>query len=145
MFVELPKFKPGDTHVKKMQELWLRFMTEIDESTQRVPDELTSNAELKEAIIQLRESAFNDDELAAYDYFWDAVRLENAFGKNAEERGRAKGLAEGRAEGRAEGHAQGLAEGIEQGRMVEKQSIARKMKAHGLSDEEIQRIIGMEP
>jgi predicted transposase YdaD len=116
-------------------------MTEIDESTQRVPDELTSNAELKEAIIQLRESAFNDDELAAYDYFWDAVRLENAFGKNAEERGRAKGLAEGRAEGLA----QGLAEGIEQGRMVEKQSIARKLKAHGLSEEEIQRIIGMEP
>ena len=137
VFVELPKFKPGDSHVKKMQELWLRFMTEIDESTQRVPDELTSNAELKEAIIQLRESAFNDDELAAYDYFWDAVRLENAFGKNAEERGRAKGL--------AEGHAQGLAEGIEQGRMVEKQSIAWKLKDHGLSEEEIQRIIGMEP
>jgi predicted transposase/invertase (TIGR01784 family) len=140
VFVELPKFKPGDSHVKKMQELWLRFMTEINESTQRVPEELTSNADVKEAIIQLRESAFNDDELAAYDYFWDAVRLENAFGKNAEERGLAKGLAKGHAEGHAEGLAEGLAEGrakgLAEGRAEGRAEGLAEGRAEGLAEGE---------
>ena len=147
VFVELPKFKPGDSHVKKMQELWLRYLTEINESTMQVPAELTANAEVREAVIQLRESAFNDAELAAYDYFWDAVRLEKAFRRNAEERGHAKGLAkglaEGLAEGRAEGIEQGIKQGIEQGKMEERMSIAGRLKELGLSEEAIKKAIGL--
>ena len=109
VFVELPKFRSGNGNVKMMQELWLRYLTEIDESTQRVPDELTSNADVREAVSQLRESAFDDKELAEYDYFWDMVRLEKAFTVNAEKRSFAKGLEQGIQQGIEQGRAKGLA------------------------------------
>ena len=35
MFVELPKFKAKSFAEKKMQALWLRFLTEIDEHTKK--------------------------------------------------------------------------------------------------------------
>ena len=128
-----------------------------DESTQRVPDELTSNADVREAVSQLRESAFDDKELAEYDYFWEMVRLEKAFTVNAEkrsfakgleqgiqqgiERGRAKGLAEGLEQGLQKGIEQGLQKGIEQGRAEERQAIVSRLKAIGVSEEDLQRVL----
>ena len=138
VFVELPKFKPGDSNVKMMQELWLRFMTEIDESTLKVPPELTSNADVREAVSQLRESAFDDRELAEYDYFWDMVRLEKAFTVNAEKRS----FAQGKEEGRAEGIQIGIEQGIEQGEKRKALAIARELEARGFSPDDIARITG---
>ena len=40
IFVELPKFKPHTFHEKKMQVLWLRYLTEIDEQTRQIPQDL---------------------------------------------------------------------------------------------------------
>lgn len=37
VFVELPKFKPHTISEKKMQVLWIRFLTEIGEDTKEVP------------------------------------------------------------------------------------------------------------
>jgi len=53
------------------------------------------------------------------------------------------GLAEGRAEGRAEGLAEGRAEGEAIGAKKEKIENARKMKAKGLSVEDIVDITGL--
>ena len=46
IFVELPKFKPTTFSERKMQVLWLRFLTEIDEHTKEAPAELLENAEV---------------------------------------------------------------------------------------------------
>lgn len=49
VFVELPKFKPDSHAEKKMYNLWLRSLTEIDEKTRKVSPELTANKEVEEA------------------------------------------------------------------------------------------------
>jgi predicted transposase/invertase (TIGR01784 family) len=43
VFIELPKFQPQSFSDKRMQVLWLRFLTEINENTQEAPDELLEN------------------------------------------------------------------------------------------------------
>ena len=84
VFVELPKFKPQTISEKKKQVLWLRFLTEIDENTRKVPEELLESPEVKRAIEVVEESAYSDAELAAYDKFWDTIRVEQAFVDEAE-------------------------------------------------------------
>lgn len=50
VFVELPKVNPHTYSEKKMQVLWLRYLTEIDEHTRHVPAELLANPEVKKAL-----------------------------------------------------------------------------------------------
>ena len=76
VFVELPKFKAKSLAEKKMQVLWLRFLTEIDENTRKVAKELRENPQVSEALDIVEESAFNDEDLAAYNGFWDRVSRE---------------------------------------------------------------------
>ena len=76
--------KPHNISEKKMQVLWLRFLTEIGEDTKEVPAELIENAEVKQALEIVEESAYTDEELAQYDKFWDAIRVEQAFVDEAE-------------------------------------------------------------
>lgn len=38
-----------------MQVLWLRYLTEIDENTREVPEELLANPEVKKAVTALEE------------------------------------------------------------------------------------------
>jgi hypothetical protein len=71
--VELPKFKPQTISERKMQVLWLRFLTEINDKTQEAPAELLENAEVSEALEILERAAFTDAEMRAYDKFWDEV------------------------------------------------------------------------
>jgi len=73
IFVELPKFKPQTMAEKKMQVLWLRFLTEINENTQEVPAELLESAEVSEALEIVERAAFNDEEMRTYDKFWDSI------------------------------------------------------------------------
>lgn len=74
VFVELPKFKPQTVAEKKMQVLWLRFLTEINEDTTDVPVELLENAEVKQALEIVEESAFTPQQLAQYEGFQDWIR-----------------------------------------------------------------------
>ena len=76
IFVELPKFKPGNLAEKKMQVLWLRFLTEIDEKTRRPPQELVDNPHVNEALEIVEESAYSRGEMLAYDKFWDRMSRE---------------------------------------------------------------------
>ena len=122
VFVELPKFKPHNISEKKMQVLWLRFLTEIGEDTKEVPEELIENAEVKQAIEIVEESAYTDEELAQYDKFWDAIRVEQAFVDEAEIR-----------------YGIGIKKGVKDANL----NNARKMKAKGYAVEDIAEITGL--
>ena len=139
VFIELPKFTPDNYKGKKMQVLWLRYLTEINEKTREVPEELMENPEINKAVTQLEESAFSEAQLLGYDRFWDMVSTAKMQISSSRREAREKGLAEGRAEGRAEG---------EKKKAVE---VARRMKQNGypvseiaecsgLSEEEISRL-----
>ena len=163
IFVELPKFTPHTYTEKKMQALWLRFLTEIDGRTREIPQELLDNPEIKKAVDQIEQSAFNDAQLLGYDEFWDAVRVEKTLVSDALKEGMEKGLAEGMEKGLAEGMEKGMAEGMEKGMaegraegLVEGQAkgraegernkqieIARKMKQAGMDAETIARLTGL--
>lgn len=108
IFVELPKFTPHNYAEKKMQVLWLRYLTEINENTRKVPEELLSNPEISKALNELEESAFTEEQLAGYEHFWDGISVEKTIYNSAIR----KGLAEGKAEGLAEGEAKGKAESL---------------------------------
>ena len=95
VFVELPKFTPKTYKEKKMHVLWLRYLTEIDEKTREVPQELLDNPDIKKAVAQLEESAFTDAQLCGYEKFWDTVSVEKTLINSAERKGRAEGRAEG--------------------------------------------------
>ena len=76
VLVELPKFKAKNLTEKKMQVLWLRFLTEIGEATKVAPQDLVDNPHVNEALEIVEESALSDAERARYDGFWDYVSRE---------------------------------------------------------------------
>ena len=115
VFVELPKFTPHTFSEKKMQVLWLRFMTEIDEKTEMVSPDLLANPLVEKAISIVRESAFTRAQLEAYDRFWDAIRVEKAFINEGIRRGMEKGIKQGMEQGIKQGMEQGIKQGMEQG------------------------------
>lgn len=78
VFVELPKFKAKSFTDKKIMHLWLRFLTEIDENTEEISEELLEVAEISEALECVSSSAFTEEELLYYHKYWDAVRVEKA-------------------------------------------------------------------
>ena len=106
LFVELPKFKPQNLAEKKLHELWLRFLTEINETTEEIPEELLENNDISEAIGYMERSAYTKEQLDAY--YKNKIDTMTASGMiaTALTEGRAEGRVEGRAEGRAEGEAE---------------------------------------
>ena len=139
IFVELPKFQADTLLGKRMQVLWLRFLTEIKDQTDQIPAELLAEPALEEAVEYLRESAFSRDELAGYDRYWDAISSERTLLAAALRDGRAEGKAEGKAEGLLEGLAQGLA----RGKREEALALARRMQTKGLDQATIQEVTGL--
>ena len=73
---------------------------------------------------------------------WRKELLEEGMAKGKTE-GLAQGKAEGIAQGKAEGIAQGKAEGIAQGKAEGQTDIVLRMKAKGLSDDEIVSLTGL--
>ncbi|MDR2685130.1 MAG: Rpn family recombination-promoting nuclease/putative transposase, partial [Prevotellaceae bacterium] len=106
VFIELPKFFPQSKDEKELTVLWLRFLKEIDDGTSHVSPELAANPAISEAIEICEVAAYTDEEMAAYDKYWDTVSYERTLlhGKLSEgmEKGRAEGLQEGIEKGRAE-------------------------------------------
>ena len=62
VFIELPKFKAKNLTEKKMQVLWLRFLTEIGEATEEAPQDLIDNPQVNEALEIVKESAYSEAE-----------------------------------------------------------------------------------
>ncbi len=139
VFVELPKFTPQTFVEKRMHVLWLRYLTEIKDNTEVVSADLLENPEIRKALHEIRESAFSNAELVAYDKFWDSISVEVTIYNS----GMRKGLIKGLAKGRTEGLVKGLAKGRAEGEKLKQEAIARRMKADGLSIEMIVRYTGL--
>ena len=119
VFVELPKFTPHTMGEKRMQVLWLRYLTEIDGYMETVPQELLDIPEINKAMEVLEESAYTPEQLLGYDKFWDIIRTETTLYNS--------GVRQGREEGRAE----------------TVMAIARRMKSKGSSFADIQELTGL--
>lgn len=128
IFVELPKFTPHSYSEKRMQVLWLRYLTEINDKTREIPKDLLDNPEINKAVSEIEESAFTEAQLSGYDKFWDTISVEKTLYNS----GVRKGLEEGREEGRKEG--------IKETR----RDIAMKMKEKGFKDNEIAEMTGLD-
>ena len=76
IFIELPKFKVKTFTEKKLSNLWLRFLTEIDENTTEVSEDLYSEKEIKEALEHLKVSVFTKEQLEYYEKYRNWVRIE---------------------------------------------------------------------
>ena len=135
IFVELPKFTPRSYCDKRMQVLWLRYLTEINEHTQQVPAELLADPDISKAVTQLEEGAFSKAQLQGYEKFWDMVSTAKMNISSA--------LQDGIAQGRKEGIKEGIAQGIEKGRNEERLKIAASMKRLGMSNESIAEATGL--
>jgi len=66
-FVELPKFIPQHRAEKKLHELWLRFLTEVNEKTKEIPQELLDNDDIREALGYVERGKYTKEQLEAYD------------------------------------------------------------------------------
>jgi len=95
VFVELPKFKAKNVTDKKLQVLWLRFLTEINEQSDKISEELLENPEIQQAINFVHEASLNKDEKALYDKNWDRISSEKTILNQTREESEAKGRAEG--------------------------------------------------
>ena len=134
-FVELPKFKPHSIAERKMAVLWLRFLTEINEDTTIVPEELLDNPETSKALKEVEESAYTEQEIDAYEDFWDKLGAERLLLFDSNNISLEKGSALGREEGRAEGLAQGRADSLAE--------VARAMLAKGMDAATIFELTGL--
>ena len=90
-------------------------MTEINEQTREIPEELLENPDVQKAVKSLEESAFTEAQLAGYEKFWDTISVEKTLISGAEKKGLERGKAIGKAIGEQEKAYQ----------------IARQMKAKG--------------
>ena len=147
VFVELPKFTPHTMGEKRMQVLWLRYLTEIDGYMETVPQELLDIPEINKAMEVVEESAYTPEQLLGYDKFWDIIRTEttlyNSGVRQGREEGEAIGLEKGREEGREEGRAEGREEGRVEGRKEGLRQTARNLKSMGLGIADIQKATGL--
>lgn len=108
VLLELPKLVPKSMADKRLAILWLRFMTEIDETTRAVDEALLAVPEIKEALALTEEAAYTSEELEAYARNWDAIRTERMLMNDKFAEGEARGKAEGKIEGKIEGITQTL-------------------------------------
>ena len=87
VFVELPKFRAKNLTEKKMQILWLRFLTEIGhDGADEVSQDLLDNPQTGQALEIVRESAYSPAEMDAYDRFWDIVSSRRSIAADMERR-----------------------------------------------------------
>ena len=131
-----------------MAVLWLRFLTEIDEQTKVVPQELLDNPETSKALKTVEESAMSKDELLAYDDFWDKLGAERLLlvdsNRRSMEEGREEGRKEGREEGLKEGRKKGIEEGRKEGLKEGRADVARNLLSIGMPLEDIAKVTGLE-
>lgn len=113
VFIELPKFKAINREEKKLQILWLRFMSELNEETTEIPQELLDVPEIAEAARLAEEAGYSAAELESYDRYWDAVSTERTLKAGAYGEGLEKGEEIGLEKGLEQGKAVGLEEGIQ--------------------------------
>ena len=88
-------------------------------------EELIQQQQYLPTVEELENSGFTDDELRAYDKFWDSVSVERTLIDDSYQKGKEKGIAEGMEKGRAEGKHEANTE------------TAQRLLAMGLSAEQV--------
>jgi predicted transposase/invertase (TIGR01784 family) len=131
IFIELTKFVPQNRAEKKLHELWLRYLTEINESTREVAQELLEHSDIREAMRYVETSAYTKAQLLAYDKYRDGILTERSVLSDAKKEGEAIGIEKGIKEGEAIG--------IEKGR----KEIAVACLKKGLSPKDISELTGL--
>ena len=139
VFLELPKFKPQNRAEKKLHELWLRFLTEINENTVEIPEELMRNHEIREAVGYMERGAYTKEQLEQYDKIKIDILSARSMLDDFETKGLTKGRIEGRIEGEAIGLEKGEAIGLEKGKIL----IAKNLLKKGMLKEEVSDITGL--
>jgi predicted transposase/invertase (TIGR01784 family) len=127
VFVELEKFRSKNLTDKKLQVLWLRFLTEINEQTETISKELLENRDIKEAVSFVYEASLSKEEKLLYDKNWDRISSEKTILNEVKAEAKAEGKAEGRAEGKAE----------------QLYDLAKKAKAMGMPVKDILSLTGL--
>ena len=87
IFVELPKYKLKNLNDKKLNILWLRYLSEMDKLMDMQKANISLPEEILEAIELTHESNYTLAQLAAYDKYIDAIRTEKTLIANAEAKG----------------------------------------------------------
>ncbi len=127
VLVELPKFKPKTYAEKKLRVLWLRFLTEINEQTDEMPEDMKEEPSLNKALSILQVTGLNNRERLGYDKFVDAVCWHRTLMRGARE------------DGVEEGKKLGIEEGLKKGKI----EMARKMLQENVCVEVIQKVTGL--
>lgn len=116
---------------------WIYFL-----NTAEIPHDATAPG-LKEARQKLNLDKMSHADREAYYRHLDNVVILKDNISTARGEGKMEGRAEGREEGRAEGRAEGRKEGREEGRAEAIKETAKKMKATGLSTEQIMQFTSL--
>ena len=135
VFVELPKFKAKQFKDKRLQVLWLRFLSEINDQQEEISPDFFEVPELKEASDLIRQSGLTKAQLETYDKYWDAVSTEKTFLVDAFDKGIEQGI--------EKGIEQGIEQGIELGAEQRSIEIAKKMIVSGMTSNEISNLTGL--
>ncbi|MCC8114992.1 MAG: Rpn family recombination-promoting nuclease/putative transposase [Bacteroidales bacterium] len=127
VFVELPKHH-SHTSDKELDEFWLSFLTMLQYSNEGiVPEYLTKNKTIAEAVDIVKELQLTPEERAHYDKFWDEVSCERTL------------LSERFDQGKEEGEKIGF----EKGELKGKQETARNLKSLGVDIHTIAQATGL--
>jgi predicted transposase/invertase (TIGR01784 family) len=143
VFIELPKFKAKKLSDKKLEVLWLRFLSEIEDHQEVISQDFLGVPEIKEASELILESGYSKAELETYDKYWDYVSTEKTIIADSYN----EGLNNGLEEGLEKGLKRGMEKGLEKGKI----EIAKKLlllgtamdliiKSTGLSEKEIKNL-----
>jgi predicted transposase/invertase (TIGR01784 family) len=79
VFVELDKFRVQNIRDKKLQVLWLRFLTEVGEKTEHISPELLEQPEINKAITYILEAPLTKVENYLYEKSWDRISCERTL------------------------------------------------------------------
>jgi hypothetical protein len=129
VFVELPKFIPANRAERKLRDIWLQFLKEINLGTEVVSEDILVSSEVREALRYLEEGALSPAERAVYDKEQDRIRHEKAAMEGAEEIGLRKGVVIGVAIGEARERAKAEQELAAERAKAEQELSAERAKA----------------
>lgn len=121
IFIELPKFKTKQYRDKKLQVLWLRFLTEIKDNQEKIDQDFSQSKDINEALELLKESAYSKKELESYDRYWDSISSEKTLIVDAFDEGKIEGeqigIAKGEQIGLDKERDKGIIKAIQRGRL----------------------------
>jgi predicted transposase/invertase (TIGR01784 family) len=138
VFIELPKFKAKKIAEKKLQVLWLRFLSEINDLQEGISPDFLDVPEIKEATELILESGLTKGELETYDRYWDIISTEKTFLVDAFDKGIEQGIEIGIMQG-LEKEKQHIEETIKAGKLV----IAINAKLMGMTLSDISKLTGL--